>query len=243
MEIEQFKFASDNLGYLVHHQGQGIVIDGGDPQGIAEFASKNGISITCITNTHSHADHTVGNASLAERLNLDVLDCQRLCEGQTIALGGGQSLEVMLTPGHTTDSVCFKGEGLVVTGDTLFNGTVGNCFSGDLKGFYRSLKQLLALPETTLVYAGHDYVKESLTYARIIEPDNSQLEAYGAKYDPHHVVSSLGDELTVNPYLRFNAPSMIRRLEEKNYPEKPNSSAFHPLWNYTDLLYPLIFSQ
>ncbi len=39
-------------------------------------------------------------------------------------------IEVLDTPGHTDDSLSFSVDGCLITGDTLFNGTVGNCFSG-----------------------------------------------------------------------------------------------------------------
>jgi len=218
MEIAQFKYGTDNLGYLVYTTSRGIAIDGGDPAAIIAFAQEKGIEIIGVTNTHSHGDHTPGNAGLMEQTGAVFLDCGSFTQGQGIELGEGQGLEVLLTPGHTMDSVCFKGEGFVVTGDTLFNGTVGNCFSGDLTAFYRSLKQLIQLPDDTLIYAGHDYVMESLQYARIIEPENPDIVRYKEGYNPDKIVSCLADELEVNPYLRFNAPAMILRLEEKNLP-------------------------
>ena len=106
----------------------------------------------------------------------------------------------------------------MITGDTLFNGTVGNCFSGDLAGFYRSIKTLMKFPGDTRVYAGHDYVAESMRFARLLEPENTAINAYLKKIDPRHVFSNLQQELQVNPYLRFNAPGIIAFLEQKNLP-------------------------
>ncbi len=226
MEIAQFKYGSDNLGYLVYTSSIGVAIDGGDPAGIIAFAQEKGIEITVVTNTHSHGDHTPGNAVLLENTGAAFLDCRSFSQGQVIEMEEGQGLEVLLTPGHTMDSVCFNGEGFVVTGDTLFNGTVGNCFSGDLKAFYRSLKQLMALGGDTRIYAGHDYVMDSLKYAQIIEPGNPDLTGYKQGYDPDCIVSCMADELKVNPYLRFNAPAMICRLEEKNLPRSTELERF-----------------
>ena len=226
MKIKQFKYSRDNFGYLVYTNTLGIAIDGGAPDAIAAFARDKNIPVTLVTNTHNHADHTSGNARLLEMTGARFADCRTLSQGQVLDLGEGQGLEVLLTPGHTMDSVCFKGDRFVVTGDTLFNGTVGNCFSGDLNAFYNSLKQLMDLPGDTKIYAGHDYVEESLTYAGIIEPDNPELSEYKEKYDNAHVVSCLSDELKINPYIRFNAPSMVTRLKEKKLPGETEFQRF-----------------
>lgn len=217
MEIKQFRYASDNLGYLVHGPNQDVVIDGGDPEGILAFARENNIEIAWVANTHSHQDHTLGNGLLLEKTGASFLDCRSMVQGQTIDLDG-ETLEVLITPGHTDDSICFKGPGFLVSGDTLFNGTVGNCFSGDLAAYYHSLAMLMALPRETIIYSGHDYVRDSSAAAVSIEGDNSDIQAYGRAYDPELVVSSLADELKVNPYIRFNTPAMIERLRKKNMP-------------------------
>jgi hydroxyacylglutathione hydrolase len=226
LDIKQFKYGTDNLGYLVYSEHSSIAIDPGAPDQMAKFALEKNISIDIVTNTHTHGDHTQGNNRLVEMANARFIDCTTLSHGQVLDLKDGTGLEVILTPGHTMDSLCFKGDGFIVTGDTLFNATVGNCFSGDLKAFFNSLKQLMELPEDTLVYAGHDYVIESLKYAKIIEPDNDNLTEYAAAYDPEHVVSRLSEEFKVNPYLRFNTPAMIERLKERNLPKETQFQRF-----------------
>jgi hydroxyacylglutathione hydrolase len=70
-------------------------------------------------------------------------------------------------------------------------------------------------PAGTRIYAGHDYVADSLAFARNLEPHNSAIDAYGQAYDPTHVFSRLADELQVNPYLRFNTASIRALLKEK----------------------------
>lgn len=226
MEIKQFKYSSDNLGYLVYSETSAIAIDPGSAREMAEFAKSKNIPIDIVTNTHTHADHTMGNNALLEKTCAEYIDCTTLLQGQVLDLKNGSGLEVLLTPGHTMDCICFKGDGFIVTGDTLFNATVGNCFSGDLEAFFNSLKKLMELPGDTRVYAGHDYVSDSLKYAKIIEPDNPDLNAYAAAYNPEHVVSCLSDELKVNPYLRFDAPAMIERLKQKNQPRQTQYQRF-----------------
>lgn len=216
MNIQQFRYASDNLGYLVYGEKHAVAVDGGNPDEMVGFARAKGLEITLVTNTHTHPDHTLGNAMLLEKTAARFLDCREFSHGQKIEIEPGQVLEVLKTPGHTRDSVCFKGDGFLITGDTLFNATVGNCFSGDLAGFYRSLKLIMALPAETRIFAGHDYVTESLAAAWSLDKDNPDIGRYEKKYTPDLVVSTLADELKVNPYLRFNAPALVRRLEERS---------------------------
>ena len=113
--------------------------------------------------------------------------------------------------------------------DTLFNGTVGNCFSGDMAGFFRSIKKLMALPEEIKIYAGHDYVSDSLAFARKLEPANRAIDTYLADYNPAHVVSTLADEFAVNPFLRFNEPSIIELLAARNMKRTTEFERFESL--------------
>ena len=215
MQIEQFRYARDNFSYLVHLNGQGVVIDGGAVEEILTFLTDHGITLQWVTNTHMHPDHIPGNQALLDKTGASFVDPGTAAEGQLIDVGG-KPLEIKLTPGHTLDSVCFSAPGFLITGDTLFNGTVGNCFSGDLKAFFISLKKIMEFPPTTRIYAGHDYVKDAMAYARIIEPGNAdRIQAVQDRYDPALVVSTLAEEMAVNPYLRFNAPSMVDNLKAR----------------------------
>jgi len=228
MNIQQFKYSSDNLGYLVYSTGEAIAIDAGGVEDTLAFAQKNNIHIKYVTNTHSHYDHTPGNEVILKKTSARFIDCRQIKSDQTIALDD-ETLEVFYTPGHTDDSITFKGDGFLVTGDTLFNGTVGNCFSGDLNGFFQSLKRLISLPENTKVYGGHDYVIESMKMAKIIEKDNPHIKEYLEKYNPDFIVSTIADELKANPYVRFNAQSMIKNLQERNLPIDTEFARFNSI--------------
>lgn len=76
----------------------------------------------------------------------------------------------------------------------------------------------MELPDRTVLYAGHDYVKEYLEFARGLEPHNAAIDRYIENYNPDHVVSTLGDERKVDPFLRLNEPSIVRILQEKGLP-------------------------
>lgn len=217
LKIKQFFYGGDNLGYLLIADDQAMAIDGGAVDDILAYVNANRLDLAHVTNTHGHGDHTSGTRKLAQASGARYLDHRRFADGDIIDLGD-EAVTVRLTPGHTADSITFAADNLLVTGDTLFNGTVGNCFSGDLEAFFGSICLLMRYPGHTRIYAGHDYVAESLAFARHLTPDNPAIEAYAASYDRRHVVSTLDDELAVNPYLRFNHPDMIRLLESRGLP-------------------------
>ena len=72
----------------------------------------------------------------------------------------GMRCRVIATPGHTAGGCCFYFEevGLLISGDTLFSGSVGRTDfpTGSMSTLVRSVKEkLMSLPEETLVYPGH----------------------------------------------------------------------------------------
>ncbi len=217
MKTKQFRYGRDNLGYLVYSGTEAIAIDGGAVEGVLEFLKEKGLSLKYVTNTHSHVDHTVGNSELLKRTDAEFLGPEALSRTGRVKIDGG-TIEVTDTPGHTADSVCFHYDGVLIAGDTLFNGKVGRCFTGDSEGFYRSISTLLELPDSTLVYAGHDYVEEYLDFAKKLDPGNADIDAYMSRYDPDHVVATLGEERQVDPFLRLNEASIISMLEERGLP-------------------------
>lgn len=81
-----------------------------------------------------------------------------LAEGQQWT-DAGMTYTVIETPGHSPGGVAFyfAGEHIVVAGDSLFRGSIGR---SDLPGanpveLVTSLKKLIALPDSTVVYSGH----------------------------------------------------------------------------------------
>lgn len=217
MKIKQFRYGPDNFSYLIYGKKAAVAVDGGAVEEILAFVGGKGLTLAVVANTHAHADHTLGNRAILERTAAEHLDYRTLTGRGRIELEG-ETIHVLRTPGHTDDSVTFDCGHALVTGDTLFNGTIGNCFSGDLEGFFGSIKKLMAFPEETVIYAGHDYVRDSMAFARILEPGNADIDTFLKNYDPGHVRSKLSEEFRVNPYLRFNAPEMVAVLAQKGLP-------------------------
>jgi glyoxylase-like metal-dependent hydrolase (beta-lactamase superfamily II) len=157
---------------------QAVAIDpGGDENKILERARKDNFHIKYIFNTHHHWDHTSGNARLKEAtgaklamhaLEDDILQGSgttsspradiRLETEETLAVGN-ITFEIFYTPGHTPGGICLYADGQLFTGDTLFVGDSGRT---DLPGSDRSamgasIRNLMKLPDNTIVWPGHDY--------------------------------------------------------------------------------------
>ena len=214
MNIEQFRYSRDNFGYVVSSKGMAMAIDPGAVSNILSYVKSENLNLALVANTHMHPDHVTGTQDVIDASGARYLDNETLQKTPSIHIGG-EDLQVIQTPGHTHDSLCFHTPGYLISGDTLFNGTVGACFSGDLEAFYKSVKKLMELPPETIVYAGHDYVREAMVFAKHIEPNNPAFDEFLKKHDPRHVFSTIKDEMSLNPYFRFNDPAMIKILEEK----------------------------
>ena len=148
--------------------GEGVVIDPSyEPGPVLETIDRHRLKVRYVLNTHSHADHTAGNAAVRERTGAKVV-AHRLTpdapdipvdEGDSVR-AGGLEIRVVHVPGHTPDSVLYLFQGNVATGDTLF---VGECGRTDLPGgdptaFYDSLlRKVVALDDGLVVLPGHDY--------------------------------------------------------------------------------------
>lgn len=183
MFFKQFAASGASLSYLF---GCGschvaIAVDpvlGDEDRFIAEAAQQD-VKITHVIDTHLHADHYSGGRALAARAGAAYAlhesnvgrvgyDFMPLREGQRLTLGN-VVVDVLHTPGHTSDSICLlvadqrraSAPWFTLTGDTLFVGAVGR---PDLAGqetemagqLYDSLHQkLLRLPDELEIYPGH----------------------------------------------------------------------------------------
>ena len=124
--------------------------------------------------THVHADHISALARLRDRTEcitvmgecakVDVVG-MRVADGETIDIEG-LGLDVIYTPGHTSDSYSFLFGDRVFTGDTLMiRGTGRTDFqNGDAGEQYDSIfGRLMKLADDTLVYPAHDYKGDTVS--------------------------------------------------------------------------------
>jgi len=232
LKIEQFRYASDNLGYLIFGERSAFAVDGGAVDEILEFLKIQRLELIYVTNTHAHYDHMMGNDELLNHSQATYLSTSKLAEKGDVLLEG-ENILIYSTPGHTADSICLHAGTGLISGDTLFNGTVGNCFTGNLREFYHSIKKLMALPDRTVIYPGHDYVGDSMLFAKRLEPGNTDLDAFLSSYDPGHVYSTLAEERKVNPYLRFNDKRIIAILKKRGLPASTEYERWQSLMSIT----------
>ena len=169
MFVKQFRTGGDrNLGYLVADEETraGAIIDPSySPERIVRFAQDEQYDIRYVFSTHDHHDHTNGNRTVEQMTGKRALlfggkDPETglvVEDGARLPLGSLE-ITVLHTPGHTDDAICFYVGDAVFTGDTLFVGKVGGTdYGAGAWAEYESLhKRLLALPDETRVFPGHD---------------------------------------------------------------------------------------
>jgi glyoxylase-like metal-dependent hydrolase (beta-lactamase superfamily II) len=158
--------------------GDAVLIDPGaaDPR-IAAYVAQKKLVVRKILYTHAHDDHVGGGRHFADLYKVKIAGPradaelftpaenrpEEWLEGDSTAVFGSLTVLVIATPGHTPGSVCFLAGDNLLSGDTLFKGSIGKPY-GNSEG-ERSTRQaelvaairrkLLSLPVTTWVYPGH----------------------------------------------------------------------------------------
>ncbi len=138
---------------------------------------KDGRKLTHALFTHHHFDHTGGlpealaagaraymHGEDVSSLQVDVpaSELTKFSGGDRVAVGP-MEITALHTPGHTPGSTCYRvtapGTDALLTGDTLFIGGCGRCDfpGGDAEEMWRTLRKITELPETMIVWPGHDY--------------------------------------------------------------------------------------
>lgn len=204
MNIKQFRFDETNLAYLIYSKNEAVAVDGGAVIEILDFLDNNDLKLKYIINTHDHWDHIPGNKELSEKSGAPVLKMNDLIK-KTPLLIDEEKINIMSTPGHTLDSVVIHAGNNLLTGDTLFTGTIGNCYSKEYEIYFNSLKRILSLPKKTIIWPGHDFIEYATKAILKHDPQNSiageKLENYK---DGMEVYSTLEEELKYNLFIRFN---------------------------------------
>jgi glyoxylase-like metal-dependent hydrolase (beta-lactamase superfamily II) len=177
----------ENNCYIIADENtkEGLVVDPGDePDRILDLIHENKFQLKYIVCTHAHFDHVAAVPEIKEEtkakivLHIDDLAIYRSTKDQAAAWGyevgplpepemfvsegdvleaGDLRFEILHTPGHSPGGICLYGEGILITGDTLFAGSVGrtDLYGGDIKELKISFKRLMSLSDDVKVFPGH----------------------------------------------------------------------------------------
>lgn len=179
--IKQFKVGGfdDNFSYIVASDSsmEVFIVDPcGNTEVVLDFILENNYNLKGILITHSHFDHVEGIPDVLLNKKVPVyihknaegklskeFDVHYIVEGDVLKIGK-IDIEVLHTPGHIDDAVCFyikaginDETSAIITGDTLFVEGCGRTNQEGVEALYQSLLRLKGLDEKTKVYSGHDY--------------------------------------------------------------------------------------
>ena len=173
--------------YVLESQGQALIVDPGDePERIIHFIKDINATPMRIVATHTHFDHVLGVDGVRKAIktqfmihpdDLPMLQSMQsrvrqfmgfevppppkadgyLKDGDSLKLGD-EMIRVLHTPGHSPGSISLSGNGYVLTGDALFNQSIGRTDlpGGDLNTLIHSIREkLFKLDDHTTVYPGH----------------------------------------------------------------------------------------
>lgn len=186
-KADDFVFRQYTLGVLSHYSyligsgGEALIVDPArDVSRYLRDARELGLKITKVYLTHSHADFVAGHMELAKAAGAEIIinaatqagfPHRPVKDDDSILLGKVRG-RIVTTPGHTPDGTCLyvyypadaKNPKLVLTGDTLFIGSVGR---PDLMGegmsaaalaemgFHSWQDKLSKLPDDTPFFPAH----------------------------------------------------------------------------------------
>lgn len=172
-----------------------VIDSGGEFEIVNDELQKHDAKLKYILNTHAHFDHVLGEKEAQDRTGVTVyvheedkyllenlpkqIALYGFGEGEapsniltfdenTVFKLGDEEIKVIHTPGHTRGSVCFLSGNSLISGDTLFYGSIGRT---DLEGgSFAQIKdsivnKLFILNDNVDVYPGHD-TKTTIGYEK-----------------------------------------------------------------------------
>lgn len=166
---------------------EALVIDPGDePDRILDLINENNFKVKYIVCTHAHFDHVGAVPEIKKEtsgeivIHRDEIEIYRgskdiaafwgyeldplpepdmfVSEGDNLEIGDLR-FDILHTPGHSPGGICLYGEGILITGDTLFAGSVGrtDLCGGDIEKLKKSFKRLMSLSDEVKILPGHGF--------------------------------------------------------------------------------------
>jgi sulfur dioxygenase len=208
-----------------------------------------GVDLVASIDTHAHADHVTGSwlmheatgcaIGLAAGVGADNVT-QPLQHGDRVHFGG-RFLEVRSTPGHTDGCISFvlDDQSMAFSGDALLVRGCGRCDfqQGNAHTLWASItQQLFTLPDSCLLYPGHDYTGRTVTSVAEEKAYNARMGGNATERDfvghmeamklphPHRIAEALpGNMRSGKPHQAKASPADWAPLQRSyaGLPELP----------------------
>lgn len=227
----------DNYSYVIIDTTDkvAVVIDPSDAEAVQHCLQNENVRLLAILTTHKHWDHSGGNSKLKSTYRSIPVYGSSVdsVPGLTNPVVHGEKLHVgnftftaRFTPGHTIghtvyllDGSPFSAPDCLFSGDLLFLSGAGRMFEGSPLEMLRSLDSICELRDDIMIWPGHEYAKDNLSFAVSVEPENEALQNKLHWVDEKRKnrmmtsPSTLGEEKTYNPFLRTAYGHIQRALE------------------------------
>jgi glyoxylase-like metal-dependent hydrolase (beta-lactamase superfamily II) len=198
---------------------------------ILSYVKEQGFVVEWILETHPHADHFSAAPYLKEKtgartaIGEKVVEVQKLwkgiynwpdfpadgsqwdrlfAEGETFEVGSIPA-RVLFSPGHTLASITYVIGDAAFVHDTLFmpdSGTARTDFpGGSAARLYRSIMEILSLPDETRIFTGHDYQpggREPLWESTVAEQKAKNMHMSKCKTEAEFVKVREGRDKTLS---------------------------------------------
>lgn len=239
---------ADNYIWMLHDGQRALVVDPGEAEPVQRALDAHGLALVGILVTHHHGDHVGGLAALRPRLQGPVFGpanesipgaCEPVRQGDAVEVMGLR-FDVLDVPGHTAGHVAYvqrptAGPPVLFCGDTLFSGGCGRLFEGTPAQMHHSLGRLAALPGSTRVCCAHEYTVSNLRFAAAVEPGNGAVADH-LRWCEHQraagqstLPSTIALEREINPFLRSEAPAVVRAARDHGAPDASPVTVFATL--------------
>lgn len=154
--------------YIMGPEGGGpaIVIDPGSFNvEMLNNIERNGYSVESVLVTHNHINHLRGLSTLLKvypatiySSSTEILDYPSVVvNDRQVFQASGFSIEAIGIPGHSPDSMAFRVNDAVFTGDSLTSGLTGSTNSAYAARqlLVNLWQKILSLPDETILFPGH----------------------------------------------------------------------------------------
>ena len=148
------------------NRGAAIFDTGTDATPLLSIVEREQLDVAGIFLTHSHADHIQALSALKHALDIDAWSSEhepvrgtRNFRPGDLFNAGRHFIRTRHTPGHSPGGTTFVIEGRLlsaaIVGDALFAGSVGGVRSSYREALDTIRREILSLPENTIVCPGH----------------------------------------------------------------------------------------